>query len=85
MYVVFAGVQHLEVVIGLIDASQSWALTAWNLTGGIGFYVFIRSGLNLRLKTGRSLPISQSVWAMVGITWSYAITFPARGASRRCI
>lgn len=80
VYVVFAGVQHLEVVLGLIDASQSRALTIWNLTGGIGFYLCIRSGLNLRLKTGRSLAIPQSIWAMIGITWSYAITGPARGA-----
>ena len=80
VYVVFAGVQHLEVLLGLIDASQSWALTAWNLTGGICFYAAIRSGLNLRLKSDRSLSIPQSMWAMVGITWSYAITGPARGA-----
>ena len=80
VYVVFAGVQHVEVMLGLIDASQSRALTAWNLAGGIGFYGFIRSGLNLRLKAGRSLAIPQSMWAMVGITWSYAITGPARGA-----
>lgn len=80
VYVVFACVQHLEVRLGLIDASQSWALTAWNLAGGIGFYACIRSNLNLKLKTGRSLAIPQSIWAMVGITWSYAITGPARGA-----
>lgn len=80
VYVVFAGVQHLEVLLGLIDASESWALTAWNLTGGIGFYAWIRSGLNLRMKSGRSLAIPQSLWAMIGITWSYAITGPARGA-----
>ncbi|RZI54644.1 MAG: GGDEF domain-containing protein [Pseudomonas sp.] len=80
VYVVFAGVQHLEVLLGLIDGSQSWALTAWNLTGGIGLYACIRSGLNLKLKTGRSLAIPQSLWAMTGIVWSYAITGPARGA-----
>jgi len=79
VYVVFAGVQHLEVLLGLIDPSDSRALTTWNLIGGAGFYLCIRSGLNLRLKTGRSLAIPQSIWAMVGITWSYAITGPARG------
>jgi diguanylate cyclase (GGDEF)-like protein len=80
VYVVFAGVQHLEVLLGLMDASRSWLLTAWNLSGGIGFYACIRSGLNLRLKTGRSLALPQSMWAMVGIAWSYGITGPARGA-----
>jgi len=79
IYVVFAIVQHLEVVLGLIDESQSWGLTAWTLTGGICFYACIRSGLNLRLKTGHSLAIPQSLWSMVAITWSYAITGPARG------
>lgn len=80
VYAVFACVQHVEVLLGLIDVSQSWALTAWNLTGGVCFYACIRSGLNLKLKTGRSLAIPQSIWAMVGIAWSYAITGPARGA-----
>jgi diguanylate cyclase len=80
VYVVFAGVQHLEVLLGLIDPAESWPLTAWNLGGGVFFWACIRCGLNLKLKTGRSLAIPQSVWAMVGITWSYAITGPARGA-----
>jgi diguanylate cyclase (GGDEF)-like protein len=80
VYAIFAGVQHLEVVLGLIDAKQSMALTAWNLAGGISFYSVIRGGLNLRLKKGRSLAIPQTIWAMVGISWSYAITGPARGA-----
>lgn len=80
VYVVFAIVQHLEVMLGLIDASHSWALTGWNLAGGLGFYLCIRSGWNKRLKTGRSLAVPQSMWAMAGISWSYAITGPARGA-----
>lgn len=80
VYVVFAGVQHVEVMVGLVRASESWALTAWNLTGGIAFYLCIRTGLNLKLKKGRSLAVPQSIWAMVGIAWSYAITGPARGA-----
>jgi diguanylate cyclase len=80
VYIVFAMVQHAEVVLGLIDEQQSWALTAWNLSGGFGFYLYIRSGLNLRLKSGRSLAIPQSAWALVGIVWSYAITGAARGA-----
>ena len=80
VYAVFAVVQHAEVVAGLIDAAQSWPLTAWNLIGGVGFCAAIRSGLNLRLPWGRSLALPQSAWAMVGITWSYGITGPARGA-----
>ncbi|MES2992926.1 MAG: GGDEF domain-containing protein [Pseudomonadota bacterium] len=80
VYAAFATVQHGEVLLGLIDESQSWALTGWNLSGGILFYGAIRSGLNLRLKSNQSLGIPQSLWAIVGISWSYAITGPARGA-----
>jgi diguanylate cyclase (GGDEF)-like protein len=80
VYVVFAGVQHVEVLLGLINRSDSWALTTWNLTGGVFFYASIRSGLNLRLRTSPSLLVPQSIWAMVGIAWSYSITGPARGA-----
>ena len=82
IYIVFAFVQHLEVRLGLIDPSDSWKLTAWNLFGGIGFYALVRSGLNQRITRARnrSLSIEQSIWAMVGISWSYAITGPARGA-----
>lgn len=80
VYALFAVVQHLEVLLGLIDESDSWTLTTWNLSGGVLFYACIRSGLNLRLRTSPSLVIPQSIWAMVGIAWSYAITGPARGA-----
>lgn len=80
IYLCFAAVQHGEVLMGLIDEAASWPLTAWNLSGGLGFYLLIRSGLNLRLEADRALTVPQSVWAMVGIAWSYAITGPARGA-----
>mgnify|MGYP006376103817 CR=1 FL=1 len=46
VYLCFAAVQHGEVLMGLIDEAASWPLTAWNLSGGLGFYLLIRSGLN---------------------------------------
>ena len=79
IYLVFAGVQHLEVLLGLIDEAQSWMLTAWGVGGGLLFFAAIRGGLNLRLRKGRSLAIPQALWSMVAISWSYAITGPARG------
>ena len=79
VYVVFAGVQHLEVLMGLIDADASWRLTVFNLSGAVVFYAVIRSGLNLRLRHDRALSVPQMLWAMTGIAWSYAITGPARG------
>jgi diguanylate cyclase len=80
VYIVFAGVQHAEVLLGMIDEAASWRLTAYNLCGGVLFYGLIRSGLNLRLPWDRALTGPQTVWAMVAISWSYAITGPARGA-----
>ena len=79
VYAVFAVVQHVEVLAGLIDEADSWRLTAWNLSGGLGFYLFTRSGLSRGYADDRVLTLASSLWAMVGISWSYAITGPARG------
>jgi diguanylate cyclase len=79
MYVMFAGVQHVEVLLGLVDAGNSLHLTIFNLVGGVTFYAVVRSGMNLRLHHDRSLALPQMAWAMTGICWSYAITGPARG------
>lgn len=79
VYTVFAGVQHIEVLLGLIDERSSWWLTAFNLGGGVGFYLLIRSGWNQRVHSDPSLTVPQSLWALAGVTWSYAITGPARG------
>ncbi|MEO8059741.1 MAG: GGDEF domain-containing protein [Burkholderiales bacterium] len=80
MQVVFAGVQHAEVMLGLIDFSVSWPLTVFGVGSAAFFYVFVRSGLNLRFKRGRSLPLSQTFCALLCLSWSYGITGPARGA-----
>ncbi len=82
VYLVFAGVQHVEVLIGLISAADSWPLTAWNLTGATFFFFSVRSGLNLKLvrKGDPAWTIPQVLWATISICWSYAITGPARGA-----
>ena len=80
VYGVFAIVQHVEVMLGLIEPADSWALTAYNMTGGLFFYAVIRSGLNLRLRSDRALAMPQTLWAMGSLAWSYAITGPARGA-----
>jgi diguanylate cyclase len=82
VYAVFAVVQHTEVVLGMIDPDRSWPLTAWNLCGGLAFFTCIRSGMNLRWVRGRdkALSMPQSMFAIVSVSWSYAITGPARGA-----
>jgi diguanylate cyclase (GGDEF)-like protein len=80
VYVMFAFVQHGEVMLGLIDLTASNRLTAFNLAGSFTFYGLVRSGLSERLFSEPSLSLPQMVFAMVSITWSYAITGPARGA-----
>jgi diguanylate cyclase (GGDEF)-like protein len=79
IYAVFAGVQYLEVLMGLVEAEASWWLTAFNLTGGTLFYGLMRSGLNRHVRGDPSLNFPQMLWAMTGISWAYAITGPARG------
>ena len=80
VYSVFALLQHGEVLLGLIDLTESNRLTLFNLCGGLGFYALVRSELSLRLSSEPSLTMPQMVFAIISTTWSYAITGPARGA-----
>jgi len=81
VYLLFAVVQHVEVLMGFISAADSWPLTAWTLTGATGFFLSVRSGLNLKLvrKGDPAWTIPQMLWATISVCWSYAITGPARG------
>lgn len=81
VYLLFAVVQHVEVLMGFISASDSWPLTAWTLTGATGFFLSVRTGLNLKLvrKGDPAWTIPQMLWATISVCWSYAITGPARG------
>ncbi|MFY9513889.1 MAG: diguanylate cyclase, partial [Rubrivivax sp.] len=80
VYLVFAAVQHVEVLLGMVDAEASWRLSVFTVGGGLVFYLLVRSGLNRHLVHDRALTLPQSLWAMVAVAWSYAITGPARGA-----
>lgn len=80
VYLLFALGQHGEVLLGLIELGESNALTLVNLCGGFGFYLLVRTGASIKLSSEPSLTMPQMVFAMVSITWSYAITGPARGA-----
>jgi diguanylate cyclase len=80
IFVLFAFVQHGEVMLGLIDLGESNALTAFNLCGSFGFFLLARSGLSQRLSSDPFLTLPQILFAMCSIAWSYAITGPARGA-----
>ncbi len=80
MYVGYACVQEFEVAVGLVDAFSSRRETVVALCGQLILFLCIRGELNLRLKSGRSLLVPQTLWALFCTCWSYAITGPARGA-----
>lgn len=80
VYLLLAGVQHAEVLLGFIDATASWRLTAINLSMATVFYALIRSGLNQRVRSDPSLTLPQTSFALVVTVASYGITGPARGA-----
>jgi diguanylate cyclase (GGDEF)-like protein len=80
VFVVFAGIQHAEVLMGLIDRAQSNLLSAYNLIGAALFYLVIRTGLNERWRGDPALTAPQIAFALVSVAWSYGITGPARGA-----
>ncbi len=77
---VFAVLQHVEVLLGFIDARASAWLTSYCLTGTLVFYLLIRSGWSVRLSSDPSLAFWQILHGVVATVWSYAITGPARGA-----
>lgn len=80
VYTLFAAVQHAEVVAGLVDLKASLWLTGFFMTGSLGFYAVIRSGLNERLGSDPSLTLPQMVLGVLATVGSYLITGPARGA-----
>ena len=76
LYAAFAVVQHAEVLAGLVDARASAWLTAFYMTGSLGFYAVIRAGLNERLADDPSLTLPQMVLGVLATVGSYAITAP---------
>ena len=80
VYVLFAGVQHAEVLLGLIDFDESRRLMVIMLSGSLLFYAVIRSGLNERVASDPSLTLAQTAFGVLGSAGWYAITGPARGA-----
>jgi hypothetical protein len=78
---VFAVIQHVEVLVGLVDEVASNWLATFNVGTSLIFQLLIRSGLNLRLSAADPLTtLAQCLFAVKAIIWSYAITGPSRGA-----
>lgn len=80
IYLLFAALQHAEVLLGFIDRAASWQLTSTYVGGALVFYGAIRTGLNERFAAEPSLAMPQTLFALSALIWSYAITGPARGA-----
>jgi hypothetical protein len=58
VYVAFAGLQHAEVLLGLIDPAESAALTLFYVGGGLVFYALIRSANMPKTRTSSSSVIT---------------------------
>jgi len=81
IYGVFAILQHVEVLLGFIDARSSAWLTAYYLGGSLLFYGLVRSGGSVRLSPQEpSLTFWQTLHGVLAMVGAYAITGPARGA-----
>lgn len=80
IYGLFSLLQHVQVLLGFIDARQSAWLTAYYLLGSLGFYVLLRSGLSARIASDPALMPLQIGHGVLAVIGAYAITGPARGA-----
>jgi diguanylate cyclase (GGDEF)-like protein len=79
-YLLFSGVQMLEVHFGFMDAMASNLLIAAMLGPSAVFYALIRSNVAMRLKLDPALSLTQLAFGTALSLWSYAVTGPARGA-----
>ena len=80
VYVLFAGVVAWEVELGLMDATSGLEWAVVSISGILGFYALIRSGLSVRLSNDPSLTLSQSAFGVAVTAFGYAINLELRGA-----
>jgi len=80
VYGLFALLQHVQVLLGFIDARESAWLTAYYLLGSLVFYLLLRSGWSKRVASDPALMPLQILHGVLAVVGSYAITGPARGA-----
>ena len=80
VYALFSGVVAWEVRLGLMDARQGLAWGALSISGILGFYALIRSGLSTRLGSDPSLTLLQSAFGVAMTALGYAINPALRGA-----
>ncbi len=79
-YLLYSGVQTVEVTLGLLDRGVSDALIAAMALKSLVFYGIYRSGINKRVGWDNRLTVLQIGLGCVLSVRSYAVTGPARGA-----
>lgn len=81
IYLLFALLQYVEVLLGLVNGRSSAWLTVYYLGGSLLFYLLMRSGWGARLSASDpALTLWQTLHGVVAMIGAYAITGPARGA-----
>ncbi len=80
VYALFSAVVAWEVRLGLMDAMQGLGWAVLSLSGILGFYALIRSGLSARLGSDPSLTLLQSSFGVAVTALGYAINPALRGA-----
>ena len=80
VYALFALVVSWQARIGLMDARDAARWSTVGLSGILGFYALIRSGLSWRLGSDPSLTFPQIVFSTAATVYGYAIDPPLRGA-----
>ena len=80
VYVLFALVVACEVFLGLMDAGPGIAWSVTSISGIVGFYLLIRTGLSERLGSDPSLTLYQSAFGVAATAFGYAINPELRGA-----
>lgn len=63
-----------------VTALQAWFIGIWSLTGGLGFYGAIRSGLNLACRCDPALTHAQIVFGFTVVMMMYVVGGPSRGS-----
>ena len=80
VYALFALVVNWQARMGLMDARDAACWSTVGLSGILGFYALIRSGLSWRLGGDPSLTFPQIVFSTGATVYGYAIDPPMRGA-----
>lgn len=80
IYTVLAAIHYGEMRLGFMERNTAIALNLFFMTASLGFYVVIRSGLNLRLSMHPALTLAQTAVGVLVTVSTYAVTGPARGA-----